>query len=124
MFRVGWKLGILFLFKNPPLSVPPPKVSLAFSSQFPHVHKQPDGILYPGGVFLYFLSHLGSSLVDHSEYLLSVTSYNAILEKGNNELTETGFALEQLVETSLALGLVPTQMPVTELGSLSSYDGK
>lgn len=87
MFRAGWKLGILLLLKNPP----PPKVSLAFSSQFPHIYKQPDGILYPGGdvslyslgppEFTYSLSHLGRSLVDHSEYLLSVTSYNAIPEK-------------------------------------------
>lgn len=107
---------------------------MAFSSQFPHVYKQPDGILYPGGdvslyslgppEFTYSLGHLGCSLVDHSEYLLSVTSYNAIPEKGNNELTETGFALEQLIKMSLELGLVPTQMPGTELGSLSSYDGK
>lgn len=52
-------------------------------------------------------SHLGSSLVDNPGHLLSVTFYNAILEKGNDWLAEIGFALERVVKMSLELRLVP-----------------
>lgn len=74
------------------------------------------GLFLQEGVFLYTLghpefphSHLGSPLADNSGYLLNVTSFNAVLEKGSNWLAVAGFALEQLVENSQELGLVLTE---------------
>lgn len=125
-----WSKGFLFPFVKPPS-----KGVIDFLFSVPKcIWATRGGHLPRRKIFLYALlgtqswliylrlSHLGHSLVDNTGYLLSVTAYNVNLGKGNDQLAETGFALEQLVKWLWNEPGSP-KMPVTVLGSLPTYDG-